>query len=126
MYDLLDDTKKDSLIRNALTKASALERANRTKESDVVKAQLIKGKKALLKIFNSKTPKKEKQEILSELAGNPQVPVSDFRAAQKAVEGVSKDFLESSFFEIEVAGERYGARPSLRAFYDPKGKRVRM
>ena len=92
MYDLLDDTKKDSLIRNALTKASALERANRTKESDVVKAQLIKGKKALLKIFNSKTPKKEKQEILSELAGNPQVPVSDFRAAQKAVEGVSKDF----------------------------------
>jgi 4-methylaminobutanoate oxidase (formaldehyde-forming) len=41
-------------------------------------------------------------------------------------DGVSKEFLESSVFEIEVAGERYGARPSLRAFYDPKSKRVRM
>ena len=41
-------------------------------------------------------------------------------------DGVSKEFLESSVFEIEVAGERYSARPSLRAFYDPKSKRVRM
>jgi 4-methylaminobutanoate oxidase (formaldehyde-forming) len=41
-------------------------------------------------------------------------------------DGVSKEFLESGVFEIEVAGERYGARPSLRAFYDPKSKRVRM
>ena len=65
-------------------------------------------------------------EILSELAGNPQVPVSDFRAAQKAVEGVSKDFLESSIFEIEVAGEKHRAKTSLRAFYDPKNERVRM
>ena len=41
-------------------------------------------------------------------------------------EGVSKEFLESNSFEIEVAGERYPARPSLTAFYDPKSKRVRM
>ena len=41
-------------------------------------------------------------------------------------EGVSKEFLESNSFEIEVAGERYPARPSLTAFYDPKSERVRM
>ena len=41
-------------------------------------------------------------------------------------EGVSKEFIESNRFEIEVAGERYPARPSLKAFYDPKSKRVRM
>ena len=41
-------------------------------------------------------------------------------------DGVSKEFLESSVFEIEVAGVRYGAKPSLRAFYDPKSKLVRM
>ena len=41
-------------------------------------------------------------------------------------EGVSKEFIESNHFEIEVAGERYPARPSLSAFYDPKSKRVRM
>ena len=41
-------------------------------------------------------------------------------------EGVSKEFLESNSFEIEVAGERYPARHSLTAFYDPKSERVRM
>ena len=41
-------------------------------------------------------------------------------------DGVSKDFLESSTFEIEVAGERHRANASLRAFYDPKSERVRM
>ena len=41
-------------------------------------------------------------------------------------DGVSKEFLESNSFEIEVAGERYPARPSLTAFYDPKNERVRM
>ena len=41
-------------------------------------------------------------------------------------DGVTKDLLESSVFEIEVAGERYKARPSLKAFYDPKSERVRM
>ena len=41
-------------------------------------------------------------------------------------DGVTKDFLESSIFEIEVAGERHRARTSLKAFYDPKSLRVRM
>tara|TARA_B100002049_G_scaffold165633_1_gene124353 strand:- start:126 stop:602 length:477 start_codon:yes stop_codon:yes gene_type:complete len=41
-------------------------------------------------------------------------------------DGVNKDFLESSNFEIEVAGERYQASASLKAFYDPKSERVRM
>ena len=41
-------------------------------------------------------------------------------------DGVNKDFLESSTFEIEVAGERYRASASLKAYYDPKSERVRM
>ena len=41
-------------------------------------------------------------------------------------EGGSKDFFESSIFEIEVAGEKHRAKTSLRAFYDPKNERVRM
>ena len=41
-------------------------------------------------------------------------------------EGVSKEFLESNRFEVEVAGERYPARTSLTAFYDPKSQRIRM
>ncbi|MEC8980941.1 MAG: aminomethyltransferase family protein, partial [SAR324 cluster bacterium] len=41
-------------------------------------------------------------------------------------DGVSRDLLESSIFEIEVAGEKHRARASLRAFYDPKSERVRM
>ena len=40
-------------------------------------------------------------------------------------DGVTKELLEASNFEIEVAGERYKARPSLRAFYDPQSERVR-
>lgn len=41
-------------------------------------------------------------------------------------EGVSRELLESSVFEIEVAEVRHRARASLRAFYDPKSERVRM
>ena len=41
-------------------------------------------------------------------------------------DGVSKEFLESNSFEIEVAGKKCPARSSLTAFYDPKSKRVRM
>ena len=41
-------------------------------------------------------------------------------------DGVSKEFIESNSFEIEVAGERYPARSSLSAFYDPKSERVRI
>ena len=41
-------------------------------------------------------------------------------------DGVSSDFIESSIFEIEVAGERFKARASLKPFYDPTSERVRM
>lgn len=40
-------------------------------------------------------------------------------------EGVSKDYIESGNFEIEVAGERYPAKASIQPMYDPKGERVR-
>ncbi len=39
--------------------------------------------------------------------------------------GVSKDYIEGGNFEIEVAGERYPAKASIRPMYDPKGERVR-
>jgi 4-methylaminobutanoate oxidase (formaldehyde-forming) len=35
-------------------------------------------------------------------------------------------FVEAGAYEVEIAGERFGARPSLRAPYDPEGQRVRM
>ena len=41
-------------------------------------------------------------------------------------DGVSKDFLKSSVFDIEVAGDRHRSRSSLRAFYDPQSERVKM
>lgn len=41
-------------------------------------------------------------------------------------DGVTPDLLRSHSFEIQVAGERYPARTSLRPMYDPKGERVRM
>jgi 4-methylaminobutanoate oxidase (formaldehyde-forming) len=40
-------------------------------------------------------------------------------------EPVTRDFIDSGRWEIEIAGERHGARASLRALYDPKGERVR-
>ena len=40
-------------------------------------------------------------------------------------DGVKADLLRSARFEIEVAGERYPAEASLRAFYDPEGARMR-
>jgi 4-methylaminobutanoate oxidase (formaldehyde-forming) len=40
-------------------------------------------------------------------------------------EGVTADLLQSARFEIEIAGERHAAEPSLRAFHDPKGLRMR-
>jgi 4-methylaminobutanoate oxidase (formaldehyde-forming) len=39
--------------------------------------------------------------------------------------GVTKALLDDNKFEIEVAGERFGAQPSLQAFYDPKGEKAR-
>ena len=34
-------------------------------------------------------------------------------------ERVNKEWIESQKFEIEIAGERYQAKASLKAFYDP-------
>ena len=40
-------------------------------------------------------------------------------------EPVTRDFIASGRWEIEIAGERHAARASLRALYDPKGERIR-
>jgi 4-methylaminobutanoate oxidase (formaldehyde-forming) len=45
--------------------------------------------------------------------------------SSKPGEPVTRDFIDSGRWEIEIAGERHGARASLRALYDPKGERVR-
>jgi 4-methylaminobutanoate oxidase (formaldehyde-forming) len=42
-----------------------------------------------------------------------------------AKDGVTRDFIESGQFEIEVEGKRYAARASLRPMYDPTNERVR-
>lgn len=41
-------------------------------------------------------------------------------------DGVTADLIRDAQFEIEIAGERYAAEASFRAFYDPKGDRVKM
>jgi 4-methylaminobutanoate oxidase (formaldehyde-forming) len=43
----------------------------------------------------------------------------------KNEEGVSKDFIDSGTFEIDVAGIRVPATASLTALYDPKGERLK-
>ena len=40
-------------------------------------------------------------------------------------EGVSVDFIKSGVYEIDIAGERYPAKASLRPMYDPKNERPR-
>ena len=40
-------------------------------------------------------------------------------------EGATPDFINSGSYEIDIAGERYPARASLRPMYDPKNERVR-
>lgn len=40
-------------------------------------------------------------------------------------EGVTKDLIEGSTWEIEIAGARYAADASLKAFFDPSGARVK-
>ena len=40
--------------------------------------------------------------------------------------GVTAEFVETANFEIQVAGERYPAKASLRSMYDPKNLRVRI
>ncbi len=39
--------------------------------------------------------------------------------------GVTPDFIHSGSYEIEIAGERFSARASLRPMYDPEGLKVR-
>ena len=41
-------------------------------------------------------------------------------------DGVTKEWLDSGTFEIEIASERVPATPSIRSFYDPMNARVRM
>ncbi|MFP6689142.1 MAG: FAD-dependent oxidoreductase, partial [Alphaproteobacteria bacterium] len=41
-------------------------------------------------------------------------------------DGVTKEFVESGDWEIEIACERYPADASLRAFFDPAGERVKI
>ncbi len=41
-------------------------------------------------------------------------------------DGVTADLVRDGSFEIVVAGERFGARASLRSMYDPTNERVRM
>ena len=40
-------------------------------------------------------------------------------------EGATADFINSGVYEIDIAGERYSAKASLRPMYDPQGIRVR-
>jgi 4-methylaminobutanoate oxidase (formaldehyde-forming) len=40
--------------------------------------------------------------------------------------GVTKDWLDTGSFEIQVAKERIPATASIRSFYDPQSHRVRM
>ncbi|MCP4318161.1 MAG: aminomethyl transferase family protein, partial [Hyphomicrobiales bacterium] len=40
-------------------------------------------------------------------------------------DGVTNDLVDNSTWEIEIAGKRYAADASLRAFFDPGGERVR-
>jgi glycine cleavage system aminomethyltransferase T/glycine/D-amino acid oxidase-like deaminating enzyme len=40
--------------------------------------------------------------------------------------GVSKEYIQAGKFELEVVGERYPARASLRPMYDPKNEKVKI
>jgi 4-methylaminobutanoate oxidase (formaldehyde-forming) len=40
-------------------------------------------------------------------------------------EGVTPDYIKSGTYEIEIAGERYPAKASLRSMYDPKHERLK-
>ena len=39
--------------------------------------------------------------------------------------GVTKEYIQSGKFEIEVVGVRYPAKASLRPMYDPKNEKVK-
>jgi 4-methylaminobutanoate oxidase (formaldehyde-forming) len=40
-------------------------------------------------------------------------------------DGVTKDWIDSGKWEIELAWKRYPARVQLQSFYDPKGERIK-
>ena len=40
--------------------------------------------------------------------------------------GVTQDWLDTGTFEIEVATDRISATASIRSYYDPQSKRVRL
>ena len=40
-------------------------------------------------------------------------------------DGVSKDWIESGTWEVELAWKRYAAKVQFQSFYDPKGERIR-
>ena len=43
----------------------------------------------------------------------------------KAPEGVTKDWIDSGTWEVELAWKKYPARVQLNSFYDPKGVRIK-
>ncbi len=47
-------------------------------------------------------------------------------AADPEPQAVTKSWLEAGSFDIEIAGRRIAATPSIRSFYDPANQRVRM
>ena len=47
-------------------------------------------------------------------------------AADPDPEAVTKSWLDAGRFDIEIAGRRVAATPSLRSFYDPTNQRVRL
>ena len=48
------------------------------------------------------------------------------RTADPDPQPVTKSWLDAGAFDIEIAGRRIGATPSIRSFYDPTNQRVRM
>ncbi len=47
-------------------------------------------------------------------------------AADPEPQAVTKSWLDAGLFDIEIAGRRIAASPSIRSFYDPTNQRVRM
>jgi 4-methylaminobutanoate oxidase (formaldehyde-forming) len=47
-------------------------------------------------------------------------------AADPEPQAVTKSWLDAGTFDIEIAGRRIAATPSIRSFYDPTNQRVRM
>jgi glycine cleavage system aminomethyltransferase T len=43
----------------------------------------------------------------------------------KNSEGVTKDWIESGKWEVELAWKRYDVKVQLGSFYDPKGERIK-